>query len=163
MDLKKKLKKCFFHLKCSPIFGHPIIVLLLIGHLILGYSNHRLIPKEVKTHLRVGIYVRKAPLELSQIKFQFLFMLFLASDIFTNHCFCYRPFSIISGSLQEFPAVCPAIPLVNILRVDPPPKNWRPVKPLKNENRRVKYKKYFLLDLFLLVSIDGIMSDEEIF
>jgi len=100
-----------------------------------------------KAPLKGGIYVIEAPLELSQIKFQLLFMLFLASDMFTNHRFVYRPFPIISGSLQELPAVCPAVPPVNILRVAPQ-KNWRPVRPLKNENRRAKYEKYFLLDIF---------------
>jgi len=41
IGLKNKLKKCFSHLKLSPIFGHHIIVLLLIVHLILGFRRIR--------------------------------------------------------------------------------------------------------------------------
>lgn len=41
LHLKSKLKKCFSHLKLSPIFGHHIIVLLLIVHLILGFRRLR--------------------------------------------------------------------------------------------------------------------------
>jgi hypothetical protein len=41
LGLKKKLKKCFSHLKFSPIFGHHIVVLLLIVHLILGFRRLR--------------------------------------------------------------------------------------------------------------------------
>lgn len=41
LDLKTKLKKCFSHLKLSPIFGHHIIVLLLIVHLVLGFRRIR--------------------------------------------------------------------------------------------------------------------------
>jgi hypothetical protein len=32
LNLKAKLKKCFSHLKVSPIFGHHLIVMLLILH-----------------------------------------------------------------------------------------------------------------------------------
>ncbi len=41
LGLKNRLKKCFSHLKSSPIFGHHIIVLLLIVHLILGFRRIR--------------------------------------------------------------------------------------------------------------------------
>ena len=41
LRLKQKLKNCFSHLKLSPIFGHHIIVLLLIVHLILGFRRIR--------------------------------------------------------------------------------------------------------------------------
>ena len=41
LGLKSKLKRCFSHLKLSPIFGHHIIVLLLIVHLILGFRRIR--------------------------------------------------------------------------------------------------------------------------
>lgn len=36
LDIKARLKNCFSHLKLQPIFGHHIIVLLLIINLILG-------------------------------------------------------------------------------------------------------------------------------
>ena len=41
LALKNKLKKCFSHLKISPIFGHHTIVLLLIVHLTLGFRRIR--------------------------------------------------------------------------------------------------------------------------
>src|SRR5210317_2403616 len=41
MNLKKRLKKCFSHIKLSPIFGHHLIVLLLIVHLLLGFRRLR--------------------------------------------------------------------------------------------------------------------------
>jgi len=41
LDLKKKLKNCFSHMKVSPIFGHHLIVVLLIVHLILGFRRLR--------------------------------------------------------------------------------------------------------------------------
>ena len=41
MDLKNKLKKCFSHMKVSPIFGHHFIVILLVVHLILGFRRLR--------------------------------------------------------------------------------------------------------------------------
>lgn len=41
LGLKNKLKKCFSHLRLSPIFGHHIIVMLLIVHLILGFRRLR--------------------------------------------------------------------------------------------------------------------------
>ena len=41
MDLKNKLKKCFSHMKVSPIFGHHLIVMLLVVHLILGFRRLR--------------------------------------------------------------------------------------------------------------------------
>ncbi len=41
MNLKNKLKKCFSHMKVSPIFGHHLIVMLLVVHLILGFRRLR--------------------------------------------------------------------------------------------------------------------------
>lgn len=41
MNLKGRLKKCFEHLKVSEIFGHHIIMLLLIFHLLLGFRKLR--------------------------------------------------------------------------------------------------------------------------
>lgn len=41
INLKNRLKKCFDHLKVSPIFGHHSIVLLLIVHLLLGFRRLR--------------------------------------------------------------------------------------------------------------------------
>jgi hypothetical protein len=41
INLKKRLKKCFNHLKVSPIFGRHLVVLLLIVHLLLGFRRLR--------------------------------------------------------------------------------------------------------------------------
>ena len=41
LNLKKRLKKCFSHAKVSPIFGHHLVVLLLIVHLLLGFRRLR--------------------------------------------------------------------------------------------------------------------------
>ncbi len=41
IDLKNRLKKCFNHLKISPIFGRHLVVLLLIVHLLLGFRRLR--------------------------------------------------------------------------------------------------------------------------
>ena len=41
MNLKERLKKCFCHLKVSPIFGRHLVVLLLIVHLLLGFRRLR--------------------------------------------------------------------------------------------------------------------------
>jgi len=41
IELKDKLKKCFSHMKVSPIFGHHLIVMLLVVHLILGFRRLR--------------------------------------------------------------------------------------------------------------------------
>jgi len=41
INLKKHLKKCFNHLKVSPIFGRHLVVLLLIVHLLLGFRRLR--------------------------------------------------------------------------------------------------------------------------
>jgi hypothetical protein len=41
INLKKRLKKCFNHLKLSPIFGRHLVVLLLIVHLLLGFRRLR--------------------------------------------------------------------------------------------------------------------------
>lgn len=40
LNLKGHLNDCFRHLKVSPIFGHGVVVMLLVVHLLLGY--HRL-------------------------------------------------------------------------------------------------------------------------
>jgi Transposase DDE domain group 1 len=39
IDLKQHLSECFRHLRVSPIFGHGVIVMLLIIHLLLGYRR----------------------------------------------------------------------------------------------------------------------------
>ncbi len=39
IDLKRKLNRCFRHLKVSPIFGHGVVVLLLVVHMLLGYRR----------------------------------------------------------------------------------------------------------------------------
>ena len=41
INLKNKLKKCFAHMKVSPIFSHHLIVILLVVHLILGFRRLR--------------------------------------------------------------------------------------------------------------------------
>ena len=41
IELRVKLKKCFSNLKVAPIFGHHLIVMLLIVHLILGFRRLR--------------------------------------------------------------------------------------------------------------------------
>jgi hypothetical protein len=41
IDLKNRLKKCFGHLKTSPIFGRHLIVMLLIIHLLIGFRRLR--------------------------------------------------------------------------------------------------------------------------
>ena len=39
IGLKQQLAGCFRHLTVSPIYGHGVIVLLLIVHLLLGYRR----------------------------------------------------------------------------------------------------------------------------
>ncbi len=39
LGLKTKLSGCFRHLEGSPIFGHGVVVLLLITHLMLGFRR----------------------------------------------------------------------------------------------------------------------------
>ncbi len=39
IDLKRQLSGCFRHLRVSPIYGHGVIVLMLIVHLLLGYRR----------------------------------------------------------------------------------------------------------------------------
>ena len=39
LELKQQLIHCFRHLKVSPIFGHGLVVLLLIVHLLIGYRR----------------------------------------------------------------------------------------------------------------------------
>ena len=41
IDLKNRLKKCFGHLKKSPIFGGHLIVMLIIVHQIIGFRRLR--------------------------------------------------------------------------------------------------------------------------
>jgi hypothetical protein len=41
LDLKERLRGCFRHLDLSPIFGHHVIVLALVVHLLLGYRRLR--------------------------------------------------------------------------------------------------------------------------
>src|SRR4030043_597267 len=41
LHLKERLWRCFTHLKVSPIFGHHVVVLLLIVHLLIGYRRLR--------------------------------------------------------------------------------------------------------------------------
>lgn len=41
LNLKERLWRCFTHLKVSPIFGHHVVVLLLIVHLLIGYRRLR--------------------------------------------------------------------------------------------------------------------------
>ena len=41
IDLKNRLKKCFAHLKKSPIFGRHLIVMLIIVHQIIGFRQLR--------------------------------------------------------------------------------------------------------------------------
>jgi len=41
IDLKTRLKKCFAHLKTSPIFGRHLVVMLLIVNLLIGFRRLR--------------------------------------------------------------------------------------------------------------------------
>ena len=41
LKFKQQLKKCFSHLKVSPIFGHHLTVMILVVHLILGFRRLR--------------------------------------------------------------------------------------------------------------------------
>ncbi len=41
INFKSKLKKCFSHLQVSPIFGHHLIVMLLVTHLLIGFRRLR--------------------------------------------------------------------------------------------------------------------------
>ena len=41
LRLKDRLKKCFEHLKVSPIFGRHLVILLLIVHLVIGFRRLR--------------------------------------------------------------------------------------------------------------------------
>ena len=41
LQLKDRLRACFSHLPVAPIFGHHLVVLLLVVHLFLGYREFR--------------------------------------------------------------------------------------------------------------------------
>jgi hypothetical protein len=41
LQLKERLRACFSHLGLQPIFGHHVVVLLLVVHLLLGYRELR--------------------------------------------------------------------------------------------------------------------------
>jgi len=41
LHLKERLRRCLTHLKASPIFGHHVVVLLLIVHLLIGCRRLR--------------------------------------------------------------------------------------------------------------------------
>jgi hypothetical protein len=41
LNFKQRLKKCFDHLKVSPIFGRHLIVLLMVIHILLGFRRLR--------------------------------------------------------------------------------------------------------------------------
>jgi len=41
IDLKQRLKKCFSHLKISPIFGRHLMVQLIIVHILIGFRRLR--------------------------------------------------------------------------------------------------------------------------
>jgi len=53
LNLKQRLKTCFSHLKVSPIFGHHLVVTMLVVHLLLGFRR-----------LREADYYRDDPLVL---------------------------------------------------------------------------------------------------
>jgi len=39
LELKRQLTRCFRHLKVSPIYGHGLVVFLLVLHLLIGYRR----------------------------------------------------------------------------------------------------------------------------
>jgi hypothetical protein len=41
MNLKELLRRCFDHLKMSPIFGRHVVIMVLIVHLLLGFRRLR--------------------------------------------------------------------------------------------------------------------------
>ena len=41
MGLKERLRGCFRHLKVSPIYGHHVLMMLLVVHLLLGHRRLR--------------------------------------------------------------------------------------------------------------------------
>ncbi len=41
INLKKRLRKCFSHLKVSPIFGRHLVVMLIVVHLLIGFRRLR--------------------------------------------------------------------------------------------------------------------------
>jgi len=41
MNLKERLRRCFDHLKMSPIFGRHVVIMVLIVHLLLGFRRLR--------------------------------------------------------------------------------------------------------------------------
>lgn len=46
LEMKARLRACFDHMPVSPIFGHHIIVLTLIVHLMLGVHRSQYPPKD---------------------------------------------------------------------------------------------------------------------
>ena len=56
LNLKNKLKKSFTHLNISPIFGHHLILLLLIVHLILVLGFRGL--REIKYYRDDSMFLR---------------------------------------------------------------------------------------------------------
>ena len=58
VGLKQQLSRCFSHLKVSPIFGHGVVVLLLIVHLLLGYrrlQDMRYYQDDPRVHRLLGL------------------------------------------------------------------------------------------------------------
>jgi len=41
LNLKQRLKKCFSHLKTSPIFGRHLVVMLVVIHILIGFRRLR--------------------------------------------------------------------------------------------------------------------------
>jgi hypothetical protein len=69
MNLKRRLKQCFSHLKISIIFGCHLVVFLLIVHLLPGFRR-----------LREVDYYRDDPLVLLLLLRFFLFLIAMCSS-----------------------------------------------------------------------------------
>ncbi len=41
IDIKERLWRCFHHLKANPVYGHHMIMMLLVVHLIIGHRRLR--------------------------------------------------------------------------------------------------------------------------
>jgi hypothetical protein len=52
LELKDRLRACFSHLQVAPIFGHHLVVLLLVVHLLLGYRGCAMPATTMTTRLR---------------------------------------------------------------------------------------------------------------